>query len=52
MSEIAFKLSQLCNVMLGVRFPHDPGNVTGTRWAANFHDPDKHHLSIFSTGHK
>lgn len=31
----------------GVQFTHEPHNVTGTQWAANFDDPDGHHLSIF-----
>jgi catechol 2,3-dioxygenase-like lactoylglutathione lyase family enzyme len=36
----------------GVRFTHEPRNVTGTLWAANFDDPDGHHLSIFGPEHK
>jgi predicted lactoylglutathione lyase len=39
MNEAAFKLSQV-------------SNVTGTLWAANFDDPDGHHLSIFGPEHK
>ena len=31
----------------GVTFMHDPRNVTGTFWAANFNDPDWHKLSVF-----
>jgi catechol 2,3-dioxygenase-like lactoylglutathione lyase family enzyme len=31
----------------GVKFTHEPRNVTGPLWAANFDDPDGHHLSIF-----
>jgi catechol 2,3-dioxygenase-like lactoylglutathione lyase family enzyme len=31
----------------GVHFTIDPRVVTGTSWAANFDDPDGHHLSIF-----
>jgi len=30
-----------------VVFTHEPRNVTGTSWAANFNDPDGHRLSIF-----
>jgi catechol 2,3-dioxygenase-like lactoylglutathione lyase family enzyme len=30
----------------GVVFKNDPRNVTGSLWAANFTDPDGHHLSI------
>jgi hypothetical protein len=52
MIEIALKLSRICNVILGVRFTHEPRNVTGTRWAANFDDLDGHHLSIFGAEHK
>jgi catechol 2,3-dioxygenase-like lactoylglutathione lyase family enzyme len=36
----------------GVRFTHEPRNVNGTLWAANFDDPDGHHLSIFGPEHK
>ncbi len=31
----------------GVQFTHEPRNVTGPMWAANFNDPDGHRLSIF-----
>lgn len=31
----------------GVHFTHEPRPVTGNLWAANFDDPDGHHLSIF-----
>ena len=31
----------------GVEFTHEPHNVTGPMWAANFDDPDGHHLSVF-----
>ncbi len=31
----------------GVRFTHEPRNVTGTLWAANFEDSEGHKLSIF-----
>jgi catechol 2,3-dioxygenase-like lactoylglutathione lyase family enzyme len=31
----------------GVTFTHEPRNVAGTSWAANFNDPDGHRLSIF-----
>ncbi len=31
----------------GVRFTHEPRNVSGSDWAANFEDPDGHKLSIF-----
>jgi catechol 2,3-dioxygenase-like lactoylglutathione lyase family enzyme len=31
----------------GVQFTHEPRNVTGAMWAANFNDPDGHRLSIF-----
>jgi catechol 2,3-dioxygenase-like lactoylglutathione lyase family enzyme len=30
-----------------IRFTREPRVVTGTNWAANFDDPDGHHLSIF-----
>ena len=36
----------------GVQFTHEPRNVTGTLWAANFDDPDRYHLSIFGPEHK
>ncbi len=31
----------------GVSFSGEPRVVSGTSWAANFDDPDGHHLSIF-----
>jgi catechol 2,3-dioxygenase-like lactoylglutathione lyase family enzyme len=31
----------------GIAFTHEPRNVAGTSWAANFNDPDGHRLSIF-----
>ena len=31
----------------GVTFSGEPRVVSGTSWAANFDDPDGHHLSIF-----
>jgi catechol 2,3-dioxygenase-like lactoylglutathione lyase family enzyme len=31
----------------GIVFTHEPRNVAGTSWAANFNDPDGHRLSIF-----
>ena len=31
----------------GLVFTHEPRNVTGPFWAANFNDPDGHKLSIF-----
>ncbi|HET8548571.1 MAG TPA: VOC family protein [Bryobacteraceae bacterium] len=31
----------------GITFSHEPRNVAGTSWAANFNDPDGHRLSIF-----
>lgn len=31
----------------GVAFLHEPRNVTGDLWAANFADPDGHRLSLF-----
>jgi lactoylglutathione lyase len=31
----------------GLRFTSEPRQVTGNLWAANFDDPDGHHLSIF-----
>jgi hypothetical protein len=52
MSEIAFKLSQICSVLLGERFTRTPRNLTGTRWAANFHEPDGRQLSILGPEHK
>jgi catechol 2,3-dioxygenase-like lactoylglutathione lyase family enzyme len=33
----------------GVVFTHEPRNVTGPSWAANFNDPDGHKLSIFGS---
>lgn len=52
MSETKFKLSQVSNVMLGLRFTGKLRNVTGTRWAPNFDDRDCRHLSIFGQEHK
>lgn len=31
----------------GIEFTHQPRNVTGPLWAANFNDPDGHQLSVF-----
>jgi catechol 2,3-dioxygenase-like lactoylglutathione lyase family enzyme len=31
----------------GIAFTHEPRNVTGPMWAANFIDPDGHALSVF-----
>jgi catechol 2,3-dioxygenase-like lactoylglutathione lyase family enzyme len=31
----------------GVEFFVEPRNVAGPYWAANFHDPDGHNLSVF-----
>jgi len=31
----------------GVQFSHEPHEVTPGQWAANFHDPDGHRLSVF-----
>ncbi len=36
----------------GVRFTHEPRNVTGSSWAANFEDSDGHRLSIFGPERK
>jgi len=36
----------------GVVFTHEPRNVTGTMWAANFNDPDGHRLSVFGPEQK
>jgi catechol 2,3-dioxygenase-like lactoylglutathione lyase family enzyme len=36
----------------GVRFTHEPRNVAGSSWAANFADPDGHGLSIFGPERK
>jgi glyoxylase I family protein len=33
----------------GLNFTQEPRVVTGDLWAANFDDPDGHHLSIFGT---
>ena len=33
----------------GVVFTHEPRNVTGPFWAANFNDPDGHRLSVFGS---
>lgn len=37
--------AELCRQ--GVEFLHEPRNVDGTNWAANFRDPDGHLLSIY-----
>ena len=31
----------------GIAFTHEPRNITGPMWAANFTDPDGHLLSVF-----
>lgn len=31
----------------GIAFTHEPRNVAGPMWAANFNDPDGHKLSVF-----
>jgi len=31
----------------GVAFRNEPRQVAGPNWAANFNDPDGHHLSVF-----
>jgi catechol 2,3-dioxygenase-like lactoylglutathione lyase family enzyme len=31
----------------GIQFKNEPRAVSGPMWAANFDDPDGHHLSIF-----
>lgn len=31
----------------GIKFIHEPRNLTGSQWGANFEDPDGHILSIF-----
>jgi len=31
----------------GVKFTIEPRQVAGPNWAANFEDPDGHHLSVF-----
>ena len=36
----------------GVQFTHEPRNVNGPMWAANFEDPDGHKLSIFGPERK
>jgi hypothetical protein len=36
----------------GIEFTHEPRNVTGAQWAANFEDPDGHRLSIFGPEHE
>jgi predicted enzyme related to lactoylglutathione lyase len=36
----------------GVKFSREPFNATGTMWAANFADPDGHHLSLFGPERK
>ena len=30
-----------------IEFTHEPHNVNGAQWAANFRDPDGHQLSLF-----
>ncbi len=36
----------------GIQFTREPRNVAGESWAANFDDPDGHHLSIFGPERK
>ena len=36
----------------GIQFTHEPHNVTGPLWSANFDDPDGHHLSVFGPERK
>lgn len=36
----------------GVQFTHEPRNVSGPMWAANFEDPDGHRLSVFGPERK
>ena len=36
----------------GVEFTHEPRNITGSLWAANFQDPDGHKLSVFGPERK
>jgi catechol 2,3-dioxygenase-like lactoylglutathione lyase family enzyme len=36
----------------GVPFTHEPRNVAGSNWAANFEDPDGHKLSVFGPERK
>jgi len=36
----------------GVPFTHEPRNVVGSNWAANFEDPDGHKLSVFGPERK
>ena len=36
----------------GVQFTVEPRIVTGAMWAANFNDPDGHHLSVFGPERK
>ena len=31
----------------GVEFSHEPRQISGPNWGANFYDPDSHILSIF-----
>ena len=35
----------------GVEFTHEPRQVSGATWAANFRDPDGHALSVFGPEH-
>jgi len=35
----------------GIRSSHEPRNVNGSDWAANFQDPDGHTLSVFGPPH-
>lgn len=51
-TEIVFSVDDVQNAYdaltaRGVQFSREPHNVNGTQWAANFQDPDGHHLSIF-----
>lgn len=36
----------------GIQFTHEPRNVTGSSWAANFEDPDGHKLSVLGPERK
>ena len=36
----------------GVEFSQEPRNVSGPMWAANFHDPDGHLLTLFGPERK
>jgi len=35
----------------GVEFTHEPRQVSGPMWAANFRDPEGHGLSVFGPEH-